>query len=228
MKKLIALLALFCVLCLAVPAQDIIIPKRTVAAGGAPSDFVTDSFTEASDMLLGSHTGELGATWTKHGDAVYGSVMNVDAATDRIFPTSNPSAFYASGLPPSANYTVCTDVFAHSNISVNIGPCGRMDTSANTMYCARYNSGTSWDLRKIITGTQSTLSTSTSNLITLGTSKRLCLVMNGSTISMTVDGATEGSPVTDTDISAAGRAGVRSAGGSTTTTGFHLDNFSAQ
>lgn len=190
------------------------------------SDFVTDTFTEASDILLGSHTGEVGATWTVHPS--YGSTMNVDAATDRIFPTSNPSAFYASGTPPSANYSVCAAVFAHTDVSANIGPCGRMDTSANTMYCARYNSGTSWDLRKVLAGTQSTLTTSTNQLITTGNSKMLCLVMNGTTISMTVEGTTEGGPVTDSDITAAGKAGLRSAGSVTATTGYHLDNFSAR
>lgn len=209
-----------------VPDQDV--RRRPIHTSGLPPEFVSDSFTEASDTLLASHTGELGATWTKHGDAVYGSIMSVEAATGRISPTSNPSSFYASGTPPSANYRACVDVFAHSNISMNIGPCIRMDTTANTMYCSRYNSGTSWDLRKILAGVQSTLSTSTSNLITLGTSKTLCVHASGTSIWMTVNGATEGSVVVDTDISTAGKAGVRSAGGATTSTGFHLDNFSAR
>lgn len=207
-------------------AQDV--RRRPVHGSATPTptpDFVTDTFTEGSDVLLGAHTGELGATWTVHPS--YGNVMNLTASLDRIWPTSNPSAFTASGTPPSANYTVCADVFAVTDIAANIGPCGRMDTSANTMYCARYNSGTSWDLRKVLAGTQSTLDTSTSQLISTGTSKRLCLIMNGTTISMTVQGVEEGS-VTDTDITAAGKAGVRSSGGASSTTGYHLDNFSAQ
>lgn len=205
--------------------QQVAISQKITSGGGV--DFVNDTFTESSDMLLAAHTGELGATWTEHPDATYGDIMNVDAASDRIFPTSNPSAFYASGVPPNANYKVCGVVFAHTNVGVNIAACGRMDTTANTMYCIRYNSGTTWELRKILSGVQSTLTSSTNQLITLGTSKTGCVVMNGTTISMTVEGTTEGTPTTDSDITGAGRAGVRSAGGSTATTGFHLSSITA-
>lgn len=225
---------LFCVLLLILPTylftgSQEVRRRPIVVAGGGLTDFVTDTFTEGSDILLGSHTGELNATWTKHGDAVYGSVMNVDAASDRIFPTSNPSAFYASGVPADADYEVCADIFAHTNISMNIAPCGRMDTTANTMYCTRYNSGTSWELRKILAGVQSTLgSAHTSDLITLGTSKRVCLIMSGTNLSLSIDGIVKVGPISDSDIAAAGRAGVRTSGGATATTGFHLDNFSAR
>jgi hypothetical protein len=233
MKRALLLLFLIVALLGSIYSQQGMGPGPGLGRGGSvASIFVNDTFTEASDTVITSHTGETGATWTKHGDSTYGTTVTVDGASDRVYPTSNPAAFYASGTPANANYSVCADIFAHTNIAMNIGPCGRMDTTNNTMYCARYNSGTSWDLRKVIenggSDTQTTLSTSSSNLITLGTSKRLCVVMSGTTISMTVNGATEGSPVTDTDISAAGRAGFRSSGGSTPSTGFNIDNLTAQ
>jgi hypothetical protein len=119
-------------------------------------------------------------------------------------------------------------VYVHSVISVNIGPAGRMDTSANTMYAVRLNSGTSWELRKIIAGAQSTIGTSTNQLPGVGQFKTVKLIMNGTSISVEINGVVEIGPVTDSDITAAGKAGFRSSGGVTGTTGFHLDNFEAK
>ena len=223
---------LLCFLALVYPQQGGMGPGpglgKPPGGGGGPSDFVTDTFTETSDTNITSHTGELGATWTVHPDAGYGSTATVHGATDRLFTVNVTTAFFASGTPPSADYSVCADVFAHSNIAINVAVAGRMDTTVNTMYVFRYNSGTSWDLRKIVTGTQTTLGTSSNQLITLGTSKRACLVMSGTSISGTVEGVTEVGPITDSAITAAGKAGVRFSGTATSSTGFHLDNFSAR
>ena len=191
------------------------------------ADFVTDTFTEGSDILLGAHTGEVGATWTVH--TSYGSdAATIDSASDRVYPTADPKSYWASGTPPSADYTVCADIFAASNITANIGPAGRIDTTANTMYSARYNSGTTWELAKRVTGSNTILGSSTNQLISIGNSKTVCLVMSGTSISLTVDGTTEVGPVTDSAITAAGKAGWRSSGIATSTTGYHIDNFHAK
>lgn len=226
MRRLIPIYLMLVLFVGVLPAQQGMGPGPGVKSYGSGSTiFVNDTFTEASDIALTSHTGETGATWTTHPS--YASSFNVIGATDRIHPSTDPQAAYASGVPPNANEEACVDVVAVSDVSANIGPCVRVDTSANTMYCARYNSGTSWQLRKGLAGTFSTLATSTNQLISVGNSKRLCVLANGTTISMTVEGTTEGS-VTDTDISAAGRTGVRSAGAISSSTGYHLDNFTAR
>lgn len=199
-----------------------------VAIVGGGIDFVTDTFIESgvsSTVTLGSHTGELGATWTFHPS--YSASTFIDANTDRVYPAGDPQAYFASGVPPSTTQTVCVEINVLSDVSANIGPCARMDQTANTMYCARYNSGTAYDLRKIIAGTATTLATSTNQLISVGSFKTLCVVTNGTTISMTVNGTSEGS-VTDADISSAGRTGFRAAGAVSSSTGYHLDNFHAQ
>ncbi len=194
------------------------------------ADFVTDTFTEAggSAVPFASHTGELGATWTVHPDAAYTGTANVDAVTDRVYPANTVTAYYASGSPPSADYYVQGDIYVASIVSNNTAICGRMDTTANTMYLIRLNNGTSWELRKIITGTATTLRTSTNQLPTTGNSATVRLVMNGSTISGFINGVEELTAITDTDISAAGKAGIRFATGSDAITGFHVDNFSAR
>ena len=190
------------------------------------SDFATDTFTEASDLTLASHTPEVGGTIVSHPDASYTSTATIDAATDRIFPNGT-AAYYYSASPPSADYYVQADFFAAAITSVNAAICGRMDTTANTMYIIRLNNGTSWELRKIVAGTATTIGSSTNQLPTNGTSKTVKLIMSGTSISVLVNGVTEIS-VTDSAISAAGKAGVRFAGAASSTTGFHLDNFSAR
>lgn len=189
-----------------------------------PADFATDSFTEASDVVLSAHTGELGATWTKH--ASYAQTVTVDAATDRIY-ADGTVAYYASGTPPSPNYYVQNDVYAASIISTNAGPYGRIDTATDSMYGCRMNNGTDWQLRVINSGSATTLGTSANQLPTAGQTKTLRLTMSGSTITCSVNGVVEIS-VTDGSITAAGKAGVRFAGAGTATTGFLLDAFSAR
>lgn len=198
------------------------------AAGGGSSDFVTDTFTEAADRELSLHTGEVGATWTKHPDSSYSAAfMNVESGTDRIYPDTT-TAYYASGNPPSADYYVQADFFVQSVISVNNGICLRMDTSANTMYSARLNNGTTWELRKIVAGAASTLGTSTNQIPGVGASKTVKLIASGTSLTVQVNGVTEIGPITDSAISAAGKAGVRGSGVMTASTGYHLDNFSAR
>lgn len=225
MKKLFTLLLVLALFTSLAFSQQGMGPGPGVKSYATSTDFVVDTFTEASDIALTSHTGETGATWTTHPS--YTSSFSIDSATDRIFPSTDPQAAYASGVPPNANQEACVDIFVHSNVSANVGPCVRMDTSANTMYCARYNSGTNWQLRKLLTGTATTLATSTNQLISVGASKRVCVLANGTTISMTVEGVSEGS-VTDSDISGAGRTGVRAAGSILSSTGYHMDNFNAR
>jgi hypothetical protein len=193
-------------------------------------NFVTDSFTEGGTgtSSLNSHTGELGATWTQHPHANYaGGPMLLDADLDAVYGTGT-SASYASGAPPSADYYVQADIFLHTAASQNIAICARMHTTDDTMYLVRLNNGTTWELRKIVTTAATTLGSSTNQIPSLGSSKTVKLVVSGTSISVYVNGVLEIGPVTDSAISAAGKAGVRNAGSASATTGAHLNNFSAQ
>jgi hypothetical protein len=196
--------------------------------GYSSADFVSDSFTEASTIDLVTHVGELGATWTHHPHTNYsGILMKVDGSVDRLYGEGT-SAYYASGTPPSADYRVCADFYHVSTIAVNIAIAGRMDTTNDTMYLVRLTDGTTWTLRKDVNATFTTMGTSTNQIPTAGNFKTGCLIMTGDQISFTVQGTTEIGPFTDTAIAAAGKAGVRSTGASSGTTGMNIDNFSAR
>lgn len=194
--------------------------------GAAASDFATDSFTDTNNTTLASHTPEVGGTITKHPDAAYTSTATIDS--NELFPAGTTAYYYASS-PPSADYYVQVTFHALTLENTSMGQCGHMDTTANTMVCIRNNNGTSWELRQIITGTGSTLGTSTNQLPSAGQSKvvKLVFASGGTTAAVVVEGVTEISAQT-ISVTGAGKVGMRLSGGLSTTTGIHLDSFSAR
>jgi hypothetical protein len=189
----------------------------------------TDTFTDTSATALASHTGQLGATWTKR----LGVNAVISDANRLRISSAGEAAYYASGVPTSADYTVSADVLRKTSINDETGVLGRMDTTnANgTYYEVDYygNGSNRWELYKRVNGTYTSLGTY-AQALTANQNYRVALNMIGSAISVSVDGMIRIS-VTDSAISAAGRAGVLigcsgCATASTDTTGYHLDNFS--
>jgi hypothetical protein len=189
--------------------------------------FVQDSFTEASNVSLPSHTGEIGG-WVAHPHVNYGGgPLSLDAATGRVYGTGT-NASYSTITPSNANYYVEADFYLHSAIAQSNGICARMDTVNDTMYLARLVDGSFWQLRRAINGGFVTLgSTSTNQIPTSGNSKRGKLVVNGDQISFYVEGVLEIGPITNNEISAAGRVGIRNNGIASSSTGTHIDNLVA-
>lgn len=240
MRKLLALIVVF-LLAASFAAQVKIsgtakvggTAKVSATAAAGPSDFVTDTFTEAgaSTQDLNTHTGELGATWTHHPHANYTSTTILDQTLDEIYTTQGTTAYFASGTPPSADYCAEGVIVVYSLASANASVAVRMDTTADTMYIFRLNSGTSWDVRKIVAGTATTLpaaTTDTTNLPGVGESRTMKLCVVGTTLSAYVDGvqlSTLGG--TDSAISAAGKAGIRYSGIVSSSTGYHFSSFRA-
>lgn len=242
MRRLLSLLILL-VLAWSITAQQKLagtaklggVVKSSVQASAGETNFVNDTFTEASDTELSLHTGELGATWTHHADTTaYTDNSSVVASTDQIF-SGGATAYYASGTPPSADYCAEGVMVASSILAINASIAVRMDTTVNTMYIFRLNSGTSWDVRRIVSGTQTTLpaaTTDTSNLPTAGQSRTMKLCVSGGatpTLAAYVDGVQlsalgglDGSPITAT-----GKAGIRFSGAASSSTGFQFSSFRA-
>lgn len=190
------------------------------------SQFVYDTFTDTDGVLPTSHTGETGATWTKHASGGGGAAVISNA--NRVRGTSSTrSLYYASGTPASADYDVTAVLYAVSTTDTYPGPCGRIDTAAETMYYVTWDHTRGlWELSKRVAGALTSLGTY-ADTFTVGTSKTCMLRMVGSTISVLIDGVSRIS-VTDTAISAAGKAGFRQGNAaSTNSTGVHIDSISA-
>lgn len=187
--------------------------------------FLTDTFTDVDAKLLTAHTGELGATWT---DQPGGGASGGNIQANRWYPASSLRILYASGVPGSADYDVEGVIFCVTETAVNahVGVCGRMDTAADTGYSALYVQGAGWQLYRRVAGVQAQLGSTYVAAMTPGTSQGIRLVMRGNQISLYVDGVLRVGPVTDANITAAGRAGVRGTIG-TFTTGPHLESIAA-
>jgi hypothetical protein len=201
--------------------------------GDAGPGTSTDTFTDSSGTVITSHTGEISASWAGYGSNTTTGVVTPEGTLRRS--GTGGASYYASLVPASANYSVECDVVAKSLLSVDsVGVIGRASTSSETYYFARYRRDTTasinrWELLRVVDGVATTLGTF-SQTIAVGTTYRLKLDQNGSTIRLLVNGVQRVS-ATDIILSGAGRAGVRvgitSSSSIAETSGLRLDNFAA-
>jgi hypothetical protein len=190
---------------------------------------VLDPFTDSNWRELSLHSGSVGAAWTIHTAMassngrmyIYGN--RVHTGSTAAGGSSYYSLYTASGVPDSADYVVECDLYLISSVpSLNIGPCIRASTSADTYYSAFYQSGELL-LIKRVAGVNTTLGSWTSALSYGGTAYRLKLAATGTTIAVAVNGV-ERISVTDGAITAAGRAGLRAASVENPDEGIQIDN----
>lgn len=192
------------------------------------AQFASDTFTGTEGTELSAYA----AAWTRHTSYTINSEIAANRA--RQSASLGGSAYWHSGTPASADYSVSADLFFKETNggTSGAGPIGRVDTAANTFYHARYIGSTAdaWQLYKFVAGA-TTLLGSSAQAITDETSHNCKLRMVGTTIEVYVDGgATALISVTDSAIAAAGKAGLRFFDNTTTpsdTVGIHIDNFSA-
>ena len=185
--------------------------------------FTNDTFTDTTGTLLENHTGSTGATWTKNPAFSTGSAVITNA--NRIRGGATNGIYYASGTPASADYDVEADLFVAS-VAGAAGLLGRENTAAGTYYLLDYETGsTAWKLYAIVNGSTAA-STSFSQTLTVGQTYHVRLAMRGSSITGYVNGTAVVS-LTDSNITAAGKAGVYFGQADTDSTGFHLDTLTA-
>ena len=207
--------------------------RPIVVAGGGETNFVNDTFTEASDTVLSSHTPELGGTWVDHTDAAYTDTLSIIGSTDRAWKSSGTSAgmYYNDATPPSADYCVEGIMFNHTVLgSSNTAIAWRVDTASNTMMIFQLNNGTGWRIRKIVSGTQTTIRSedTTTEIPGVGDTKTMKACSSGNTHTAYVNGTLLGTVGgSDSSVTAAGKVGMRFNGTYTTTTGPQFNSFRA-
>lgn len=186
--------------------------------------FGSDTLTNTAGTTLQAHTASDGGTWAKHPVSAVDAIFS-DA--NRIRVSSNSFAGYThSGTPANADYDVEATIIQRSTANAVAGVKGRSDTTARTHYMWRYNNATvRWELY-ILNAGSATLIGSFSETLTIDQSYTIKLEMRGTTIKGYVDGV-ERASVTNSTITAAGKAGVWVEGNTGNTAGLHLDNFVA-
>jgi hypothetical protein len=196
-----------------------------VTAPPPPPPFVVeDTFTDAVDVALEAHTGESGATWAKL-TGFTGAMVVTDANRARKQGTVS-LAYFASGVPTTADYDVEADFVVRSLLAGDAPAItGRQDPAANTCLRAQYAvSSGEWKLHQFVAGAATQLGTFTN--IPTGT-VRVKLQMRGTTVKVFLDGVERISA--ETAVAAAGRVGIRNAGSAAqaNTTGIHIDSIVA-
>jgi hypothetical protein len=178
--------------------------------------------TDTNAVNLESHTGETGATWTKHASNSGQAAIR----TNRCF-FSTAGLYYASGTPATAEYDVTATIFCASNAQ-DVDICGRMATGAIDLYMARFLNGSGYQLYKAVGGTFTNLGTYSGDGTTLtnNSSHTIKLEIRNAAKTVYVDGT---SRLTSADnvVTAAGKAGIRASNSVTTTTGYHIDSITA-
>lgn len=191
--------------------------------------FVSDTFTGSDTTVLSSHTGETGATWTNIAtDAAFGTQV---IKSNRIFSAGpGGSGYTASGTPPSADYKVEADFVWIDGAASAVAIIGRMfvwNPAINSFdgYALQHRTYYGWQLISFNFGGGSTLATIGAEMSSGTVHAKLEMI--GTAIKAYLDGV-EVASVSDSSFTATGLAGVVSTfGGWTSTTGIHLDNFSA-
>ena len=195
------------------------------------ANIASDTFTGTSGTELHAYD----ANWTEHTSYSSGNLILSDANAVRR-DTTNTSLYYHSATPPSADYSVSADLFAKgaNGDDSNTGVCGRVSTSANTFYMARFafiSAGTwGWQLYKFVGGTPTQLGSSSTDTLADESTTNIKLEMNGTAIKLYKAGSgTATISATDSAITAAGKAGIRFAGvtAETNTTGMHITSWTA-
>lgn len=201
-------------------------PGTPHAAGGG-GNFVNDTLSgESSQVDITAHTGETGATWTYHPTDFVASWFVTTAG--RAWSDGGDGRVYASGTPPSANYTVEGNyVFVGASNTSITGIAGRMNTTTADWYAVLYDSEIDTiRLVKFVGGSVTDLGSSSAYTASVNDTLDLKLNLNGTSIKgefqVNGGGYTVVATVTDSAHSAAGKAGLVSQGASSSTTGMHV------
>lgn len=191
------------------------------------ADFVSDSFTDTSNTVLSSHTGETGATWTQH-PAFTADVWRITNA-NRSRPANGVGGYYASGTAASAECDITWDLYTVTDTGF-IGVFARfdLDNPATAGYHMRYLSGGSdkWSLIEIVEGTWTEIG-SYPEAISNGVTKSVLFECRNAYKRVWVDGVLR-IDRPNNSVTQVGYVGVRGSNNADDhTTGVHLDNFVA-
>lgn len=217
----------------AVPARRIAAAAGVLSAAGQTADLARNGPFAVSGFVgaQGTELSAADASWQK----VAGTPNVVVSSAGRATPDAvGPVTYLHSSLPATADYRVGATLRFFSGNTATPGVVGR-GTPTGDGYNARYTAGSTnaWQLFKIVGGVETQLGGSFQQVLSFGGDYLFELRMEGDVVALHLNGSdTPAVAATDSDISAAGRAGIRFRATSTTPslTGSHqhLDDFVAR
>jgi len=163
-----------------------------------------DTFTDTDTTLLTAHTMDSGHTWSLHPTGT--TSCSIQSNQMR---SSSTGIMVCSITPASADYTIQMDLTATPTGTVSAALLARMDSTVATWYQMFYHTTDAlWYIRRYSSGSYITLG-SYSGLSPVGATRTIKLDVAGNQITGYVDGAIHLGPYTNSDISAAGSAGLK-------------------
>lgn len=190
--------------------------------------FVKDTMAGTNGLRLYDRIGENGAQWDMHPASGGGNEGNVTIYNGRVVVAASNLMELASGLPASGDVDVEADLYCATKVAGFI-VTARHHPTADSFYHGGYNGDTgNWSLGKRVAGSWQNLDSAPAAYsdagFTAGVTRHLKLEIRGNEIKLYVDGTLR---VSGTDSSfTSGRVGHRG-GSASTTTGYHLDNYTA-
>lgn len=175
---------------------------------------VDDTFTEAVDTLITSHTGETGATWTRHPVGATIAPPYADGADEvRAGNDTDAYYYYASGAPANADWKATISYKNRASVGTgqNTVVWLRMTTTnpINGYGLFYVNSATPYfRLYKFYGAGPSAAQLGSDYTMTLATDQDIDFYAVGTSI-RAYNGSTLMISATDSDVSSAGRAGIR-------------------
>lgn len=166
------------------------------------TDFLTDFFLGVDGTDLGSHTPDLGGSWSVNASGITIQSNHLEVSGFNQREGSNAAA------PPSADYDVEADItLVTAGMGSEVRLYGRQSFGAGNSYAAVYDDVAQlWRLQVFAGAFPTDLDTSPSPVFTSGTHTML-LHMSGSSLELHVDSSVVCSGV-DTSYSSPGTAGV--------------------
>jgi hypothetical protein len=183
-----------------------------IPGGVGPDTFFYDTFTAGATTSLASHAPDIGTSWTllwDSGAAV--RVLQVEPTLDQLQgsgATGDYGLIYtADAVYPSANYEVQATFLTTASAITPIYLLARV-ADVDNMYAVRLVTGAGGaQVYKKVAGTWSTLGSA----VTIADGSVVMLSVDGTAIKL-YDDAAEVVSVTDSDLAAAGKAGVAHGG----------------
>lgn len=183
---------------------------------------VLDYFFNDEGQILTQHAAELGMSWERQPG--YAPTIDAQMVNNRLFNPATNAVYRNLADMRGADYFVECDLSLISTTSANIGIIGRAHATLNSFYFANYNRAAGeFGLYKVVDGVGTTQLGSYVDTFLAGT-RTLRLSMNGTSISMAVDGVVRVA-VTDAAITGAGFAGIRFGTPGSKTGGIHMSRF---
>ena len=169
--------------------------------------FIADSFSEAADTALASHTPETGGAWAAYGSP-YSGTASVIAAEGRVAgSSSSSSALYTQPvMPPSADYLIEAVVRFTNSTGKRVGIAARYSASGTENGYLVFFDGNYWVLRKVVAGVSTDLG-SYYGSSSLNTDYVLRFEVFATTLTVSIDGVAR-IIASDASLTAAGRVGV--------------------